>query len=67
MSLLAGDDKHASDFLARLDDDLFPGQPDKDYVDTVTWCPQWSSGTRDELVAHTALARVGTSADDASR
>jgi hypothetical protein len=52
MYYLAGADKDASQFLADLDDNLFPGQPDKDFVDTVKWSPSWERSSRDEMVTY---------------
>jgi len=56
-----GDDESAAEYLASLDDDLFPGQPDKDFVDTVTWSPQWNSSSRDDMVIVLLKALCGGS------
>ena len=49
---MAGADKDASQVLADLDDNLFPGQPEKDFVDTVKWSPSWERSSRDEMVMY---------------
>ena len=55
----SGDDESAAEYLASLDDDLFPGQPDKDFVDTVTWSPQWNSSSRDDMVSMVGVRVCG--------
>jgi hypothetical protein len=57
----AGDDREASKFLNELDDDLFPDQPDKDFVDTVIWSPKWNMKGREDLVIILLKALCGGS------